>query len=268
MPRDRGTEQLGNHSEAALQDEIAKRDRDAMVLEHMSLVERIAWGIHLKLPGNILLEDVVHSGVVGLLDAIDKYDPRRQVPFSTYAGFRIRGEILDSLRHLDWGSRELRRKARQLEQTRNSLGMRLSHVPDETELAYELGMPLDKFRSLVARLHSLQISNFADGQALEHVECRRPQENPFIRSRQTELRQLLQHVIADLPDKERCVLQLHYFEELTLAEVGSVLGLAERTAGYIHSIAVKHVRSRFAKLTAAERVISTARVPGPQSARV
>ena len=254
---------MGNHADAALQDHITKWERDAVVLEHMSLVERIAWGICLKLPGNILLEDLVHSGVVGLLDAIDKYDPLRNVPFPVYASFRIRGEILDSLRHLDWGSRELRQKARQLEQSRDSLTKRLKYVPDETELAHELGMQLHEFRSLVARLHGLQISDFAN-EALDRVACKRLQENPFVRCLQTELKQLLQHVIAELPDKERCVLQLHYFGELTLAEVSGVLGLAKTSAEHIHCRAVKRVRSRFDALTAAQRIVSPVNIPSPR----
>jgi len=94
---------MGDHADSALQDHIAKWERDAMVLEHMSLVEHIAWGIYLKLPGNILLEDLVHSGVVGLLDAIDKYDPLRNVPFPVYASFRIRGEIRGAVLQVDGG---------------------------------------------------------------------------------------------------------------------------------------------------------------------
>jgi len=223
-----------------------------MVLKHMYLVERIASVIHFKLPRNILLEDIVHSGVVGLLDAIDKYDPLRGVPFACYAGYRIRGAILDSLRVLDWGSRGLRRKARDLEQTRQSLSYRLCRVPDETEVALAVGMQLHEYRPLVAELNDLRISDMSEDQVMEQLTWRSLQQNPYDQCLQTELTELLEQVMAELPDKERCVLQLHYFGELPLVEVSGRLGLAKDTASCIHSRAVKRVRARFSRLKVAE----------------
>jgi RNA polymerase sigma factor FliA len=129
--------------------------RQRLILDNMVEVRRIARRIHARLPGHVLLEDLVHSGVVGLIEAVDKFDPTRNVSLQAYAQFRIRGAILDGLRDLDWSSRFLRRQARFIEQARSKLIAILGRAPSESEVADELGLRLDKLQHTLTNLHSL-----------------------------------------------------------------------------------------------------------------
>jgi RNA polymerase sigma factor for flagellar operon FliA len=230
-------------------------ERDRILLEQLPQVRYLARRIHERLPRHVPLEDLVHAGVIGLIDALNKFDHSKHVQFSSYAKFRIRGAILDSLREMDWGPRELRRKARKVEEAHRKLSMELSRAPSESEVAAELGLELKEFQLLLGELDSLEIGSLRvqspwDGKEedlCDHLPSA-PEDTPFFRCLGAEMKGLLARVIAELPQKEQEVLVLYYFEELTMKEVGAVLGIGESRVSQIHSLAVLRLRGRLTEL--------------------
>lgn len=226
-------------------------ERERILMNQLPQVRYIARRIRERLPRHIALEDLVHAGVVGLIDALHKFDPSKHVQFSSYAKFRIRGAILDSLRELDWSPRDLRRKARALQEAHTRLSGALGRVPTETELAAELGLELRAFQSLLTELDGLEIGSLrvqspSDGREedlCEHIS-NPPEETPYFQCLKSELKQLLAQGIDELPEKERQVLSLYYYEDLTMKEVGQDLGIGESRVSQIHSIAVIRLRTR------------------------
>jgi RNA polymerase sigma factor for flagellar operon FliA len=240
--------QAGEKPYAGWQDED---ERERILLEQLPQVRSIARRIHEKLPRHVPFEDLVHAGVLGLMDALQKFDQGKHVQFSSYAKFRIRGAILDSLRELDWSPRDLRRKARLLEETSLQLSARLGRAPAEPEMAKELGMELSAFQHLLGEIKGLEIGSFRiesshDGREEDLCEYLPddPEDTPYHRCLESEIKHLLARVIDELPEKERQVLALYYFEELTMKEVGVALGVGESRVSQIHSLAIIRLRSR------------------------
>jgi len=226
-------------------------ERERVLMEQLPQVRYIARRIHERLPRHVPFEDLVHAGVVGLIDALNKFDQSKHVQFSSYAKFRIRGAILDSLRELDWSPRELRRKGRMIEQAYSRLSGTLGRAPGENELAAELGIELRELQSLLAELDglelgSLRVESARDGHEEDLCEyiSAAPEETPFFACLQSEMKELLAAAIAELPEKERKVLTLYYYEELTMKEVGAVLGIGESRVSQIHSLAMLRLRAR------------------------
>src|SRR5581483_2029670 len=238
---------------AAWQDE---EERQRLLTEQLPQVRYIARRIHERLPRHVPLEDLVHAGVVGLIDALHKFDRSKRVQFGSYAKFRIRGAILDSLREMDWSPRDLRRQSRRLEEALDKLRLVLGRTPTETELAEELDIALPSLQKLLGELSSLEIGslrvispeNGREEDLCEFLPNGRDEGplNQFLRS---EMNELLARAIDELPEKDRQVLSLYYFEELTMKEVGAVLGVGESRVSQIHSMAVLRLRARMAELT-------------------
>ncbi len=241
-------------------------EREHLLTEQLPLVRYIARRIHERLPRHVPFEDLVHAGVIGLIDALQKYDRSKYVQFASYAKFRIRGAILDSLREMDWSPRDLRRKARQLEEANNRLSSELGRSPSEQELADDLGLDLHELQSLLGEINGLEIGSLRvisprDGQEEDLCEFlpNDPEDTPLFTCLRSEMKQLLAGAIDELPEKERQVLALYYFEELTMKEVGAVLGVGESRVSQIHSMAVVRLRARLAELTSpAPRTASAA----------
>ncbi len=239
-------------------------ERERVLMEQLPQVRSIARRIHEKLPRHVPLEDLVHAGVLGLMDALQKFDQGKHVQFSSYAKFRIRGAILDSLRELDWSPRDLRRKARLLEETSLQLSARLGRAPGEAEMAKELGLELSAFQHLLGEIKGLEIGSFRiesqDGREEDLCEYLPddPEDTPYHRCLEGEIKQLLARVIGELPEKERQVLALYYFEELTMKEVGVTLGVGESRVSQIHSLAIVRLRARLGELQGAKPAASAA----------
>jgi len=238
----------------AWQDE---QERERLLMEQLPQVRYIARRIHERLPRHVPFEDLVHAGVIGLIDALHKYDQGKHVQFGSYAKFRIRGAILDSLREMDWSPRDLRRKARRLEEANNTLRSRLGHNPSESELAAELGIDLRGLQMLLGEIDGLEVGSLRvqsprDGKEEDLCEYLPddPEETPLLLCLRSEMKELLTRAIEELPEKERQVLALYYYEELTMKEVGAVLGVGESRVSQIHSMAVARLRARLAELTA------------------
>jgi RNA polymerase sigma factor FliA len=235
-----------------------KDERDRILLEQLPQVRYLARRIHERLPRHVPLEDLIHAGVIGLIDALNKFDHSKHVQFGSYAKFRIRGAILDSLREMDWGPRELRRKARKVEEAHRKLSLELSRAPTEPEMAKELGLALGEFQHLLGELDSLEVGSLRiespwDGKEEDLCDYlpNAPEDTPFFRCLRSEMKDLLAKVIAELPQKEQQVLSLYYFEELTMKEVGAVLGIGESRVSQIHSLAVVRLRSRLEEMMSA-----------------
>jgi len=239
-------------------------ERERILVEQLPQVRYIARRIHERLPRHVPYEDLVHAGVIGLMDALNKYDRSKRVQFSSYAKFRIRGAILDSLREMDWGPRELRRKARRMEEAHNRLSLELGRAPTEPEMAAELGLGLREFQLLLGELDGLEVGSLRiesprDGKEEDLCDYlpNAPEDTPFFRCLSSEMKRLLGRVIGELPEKERQVLALYYYEELTMKEVGAVLGIGESRVSQIHSLAVVRLRARLEELMGAGRAVAT-----------
>src|SRR5579884_3403506 len=231
-------------------------EQERVLLEHLPVVRFLARRIHERLPKHVDLEDLVSAGVVGLLDAFAKFNPDKKVQFRSYAQFRIRGAILDSLRTLDWSPRELRRKGRAVEQAIRVLTARLGRTPSENEIAAELGMELGDYHQLLGELKGLEIgtlhmerSEDSGEEELAYVPNRQ-EDDPLFRCLEGELRERLAEAIRKLPERERLVMTLYYYEEMTMKEIGLTLGVVESRVSQIHASAVLRLRAMLADLAA------------------
>ncbi len=230
-------------------------ERERLLLEHLPQVRYIARRIHDRLPAQVPLEDLIHARVVGLIDAVEKFDPGKNVQLKSYAKFRIRGAILDSLRELDWSPRHLRRQARQIEEAHRDLKLRLGRVASEPELAAELGMKLEEFQHLLGDLRGLDLGSLqtesTDTKSDEEAVSYRPggaEKDPFFLCLRGEMKSLVASALEDLDEKERQVVTLYYLEELTMKEVGAVLGVGESRVSQIHSAALVRLRARLEEI--------------------
>ena len=232
-------------------------EQERVLLEHLPVVRFLARRIHERLPQHVDIEDLVSAGVVGLLDAFTKFDPDKKVQFRSYAQFRIRGAILDSLRTLDWSPRELRRKGRAVEEAIRVLTSRLGGAPNESDVAREMGLSLEEYQQLLGDLKGLEIGTLhaernedSGEEELAYVPGN-PEEDPLFRCLRGELEERLAEAIQNLPDRERLVMTLYYYEEMTMREIGLALGVVESRISQVHASAVAHLRAALKDLAAA-----------------
>jgi len=230
-------------------------ERERLLMEHLPSVRFIARKLHQTLPRHVELDDLISAGMVGLMEACNRFDARRHVQFKSYAQFRIRGAILDWLRTLDWGPRELRRKARAIAETTRVLAQRLGRAPGEHEIAEAMEIELEELQQLVGELRSLELGSLnaehskdEEDEELEYVPAS-ADEDPLFLCLAAESRQRLIDAIEELPEKERLVLTLYYYEELTMREIGLTLGVVESRVSQIHSGAVRRLRSSLGQTT-------------------
>jgi RNA polymerase sigma factor for flagellar operon FliA len=233
---------------------LSEAERERMMLEHMPAVRWMARRIHERLPQHVDMEDLVSAGTVGLLDAFRKFDPAKKVQFRSYAQFRIRGAILDSLRTLDWSPRDLRRKGRAVEEAIRQLTARCGRAPTEPEVAREMGLGLEEYQQLLGELKGLEIgtlhlepSEDSGEEELAYIP-NHPEDDPLFRCLRGEMRERLTAAIEQLPERERLVVTLYYYEEMTMKEIGLALGVVESRVSQIHSSAVVHLRARLQDL--------------------
>jgi RNA polymerase sigma factor for flagellar operon FliA len=230
--------------------DLLTADQEKLMIEHLPIVRFIARRIHERIPQRVPIEDLYSAGVVGLLDAFSRFDPSKKVQFGTYAHFRIRGAMLDSLRALDWSPRELRRKARAVEQAIQTLTAQCRRSPSDLEIAEKLHIDLAAYQHLLGELKGLEIGTLhslrCDDSGEEELTClpSRPEDDPLFRYLQADMRERLIEAIGDLPERERLVMTLYYYEETTMKEIGLILGVVESRVSQIHASAVLHLRDR------------------------
>ena len=227
-----------------------EEDFQQIVLEQLPHVKYIARRIHEHLPKHVPYEDLVQAGMVGLLDALNKFDSEKNVKFASYAKFRIRGAILDSLREMDWSPRDLRRRSREIDMVVQKLQTELGRTASESELAKALGLSLAEFQALIHEIRGLEIGSLQceineDGQEADLAQnIPGPEdEDPLTLCEKGEMNERLRKAVAKLPEREQQVLMLYYQQELTMREVGELMGVGESRVSQIHSLAVRHLRA-------------------------
>jgi len=231
---------------------IDKRTKEKLILEYAPLIRFIAQKIAVRLPSNIEFDDLVSSGVIGLMDAIDKYDPSRDNKFKTYAEFRIRGAILDELRAQDWVPRSVREKAKQLERAHVRLEQKLGRMPTEDELTKELVISKDEYYDLLNQVKSVSILSLDEAGSFNSSDrksilsllesCKIP--SPFAQLNLKDIKEVVTKAIEALPEKQRLVLSLYYYEDLNLKEIGEVLDVTESRVSQLHTQAILWLRRK------------------------
>ena len=240
-------------------------------MSQLAEVHFIARQIHERLPGGVSLEDLVHSGVLGLLEATQRYDSTKNVQFKTFAQFRIRGAILDSLRELDRASRRLRTKSRNLNAASEQLSLRLGRQATEEEIAHEVGLDLAALRKLAGTLRSLEPADRQVVSGKDRTETRdliesapaNSEESPLAQCLRSEMRQHLAQAMSKLSQRDKQILSLYYFEQLTMREIASILKLKNSRISQIHSAALAKLRAHLeAKELSADSQTAAVSVPG------
>ncbi len=221
---------------------ISRRDR--VVLEHLPLVKAIAVRVHENLPVHVDLDDLVHAGILGLFDAATRYNPDKQVAFSSYAKHRIKGAILDSLRQLDWASRDLRRRHKQVEAATRDLAATLHRTPTEAEVAAKMGVEVDRWRQMMIDLRSVGLVSAStrgnDGEDLPAPDFpSNPDTQPDRMCAHEQLREVLDSAMHTLPERYQKVVVLYYTNEMTMKEIGGLLGINESRVSQIHKAALE-----------------------------
>ncbi len=209
-------------------EEGTSADRERLILEHLPQVRLIARRIHERLPDNVSLDDLISTGVVGLIAAVDNFDPSHGVQLKTYAEHKIRGAILDGLREMDWAPKNKRRRAKQIEAAIASLEQQLRRVPGEEEIAAELKVSLEEYQQWLYEVRGLTIGSFEfasedqDGDLLDYLPDS-DDKLPSTTLERAELERLLAQAIDQMPKAERTVLSLYYHEEATLREIAEIM---------------------------------------------
>ena len=224
----------------------AKRDR--VVLEHLPLVKAIAVRVHENLPVHVDLDDLVHAGVLGLFDAATKYNPEKKVVFSSYAKHRIKGAILDSLRQLDWASRDLRRRHKQVEAVTRELSTTLQRMPTEAEVAEKLGVDVERWRQMMMDLRNVGLVS-ASARSNDYDDLpapdfpSKPETQPDNMCAREQMRSVLGVAMKTLPERYQKVVLLYYTNEMTMKEIGGVLGINESRVSQIHKSALEKMHT-------------------------
>jgi RNA polymerase sigma factor for flagellar operon FliA len=237
--------------------------RDRLILTYAPLVKYVAGRLGSGLPAHVDENDLVSYGLLGLIGAIERFDPDRDIKFETYAIARIKGSIIDELRAMDWVPRSVRSRARDIERAIGELERKLMRAPTDEEIAEKLGVTTDDLndslseigRSSIAALDELwTISSGAGGDQVALIDTIEDTHGPEPQSElaQTELREALGEAIARLPEREKLVVTLYYYEELTLREIGEVLGVTESRVSQLHTKAILRLKARLAGSPARE----------------
>jgi RNA polymerase sigma factor for flagellar operon FliA len=235
----------------------ANRDRqlrDRLILTYAPLVKFVAGRLGSGLPAHVDEGDLVSYGLLGLIGAIERYDPDRDVKFETYAIARIKGSIIDELRAMDWVPRSVRARARDIERAIGELEAHSGRVPNEEEIAAKLGVSQDELdenlleisRSSIAALDELWTISSTGGDQVALIDTIEDTQGPEPQAAlaQTEMREALGEAIARLPEREKLVVTLYYYEELTLREIGEVLGVTESRVSQLHTKAILRLKAR------------------------
>ena len=230
-----------------------KKIREHFVKQYAPLVKYVAGKIAIGMPQNVDFDDLVGYGVFGLLDAIEKFDPNKDIKFKTYAVTRIRGAIYDELRSIDWVPRSVRQKAKELERVIGKLENRLGRSAKDEEISMELGISVKDLRTLILKISGASILSLSDVwyvgdesdkvSVMETIESPRSL-NPDVIVEREEVKNIIIQAISGLPDKEKKVLILYYYEDLTLKEIGEVLQVTESRISQLHTKAIMRLRSK------------------------
>ncbi len=227
---------------------LADDEREKLILDHLPQVRLIARRIHERLPESVSLDDLVSTGIVGLIAAIDRFDAAHNVKLKTYAEYKIRGAILDSLRGLDWAPRQQRRRSKQIEAAISVVEQRLHRTPSEEEIAQQLGLSIEEYHEWLVEIRGLNLGSLENASPdpenrdlLQYIADDK-EAGPFRLLEQSELKKLLAEAISNMPDAEKTVLSFYYHEELTLREISKIMRLHESRISQLKSQAILRLR--------------------------
>jgi RNA polymerase sigma factor for flagellar operon FliA len=229
--------------------DTAAADREQLILDHLPQVRLIARRIHERVPESVTLDDLISTGVVGLINAIDRFDPAHGVKLKTYAEYKIRGAILDSLRGLDWAPRQQRKRSKQIEAAISRVEQRLHRTPSEDEVAQELKVSLTEYHEWLIDIRGLNIGSLEatppdeEGNDLLKFVAGDEESWPSHVVERSELQKVLAKAIGALPDMEKNVLSFYYHEELTLREISKIVNLHESRISQIKTQAILRLRT-------------------------
>jgi len=228
------------------QESMDSKNREELILKYAPLVKQIAERMALRLPPNISKEELIGPGVLGLFDAIDKFDSKRGIKFRTYANLRIKGAILDELRKMDWISRSVRRNINRIEDAIRTLELKLGREPKDDEIAEEMGLDLDSYYKMISRSQGVNLLSLdelmLDGTTFKVSKQASDQPSPIEELKVKEIKSIIYKALSTLSKKEQIVLSLYYYDELTLKEIAQVLSLTESRISQIHSKAIIRLR--------------------------
>ncbi len=233
--------------------ERTEEERDKLIVEHLPHVRIIARRIHERLPASVSMDDLISNGTIGLISAIDNFDPTQNVKLKTYAEYRIRGAILDGLRTLDWAPRQKRRMGRQIEAAIAAAQQRFGRAPAEAEIASELGISVEEYRAWLVDTESLQVADLEvagpgeEGFSLLKFAATPASQSPAQLLERAELERLIVSAIESMPAAERTVLSLYYFEELNLREIAQIMDLHLSRISQLKSQAILRLRTVIGK---------------------
>ncbi len=231
---------------------VSADQKDKLIMEYAPLIKFIAQKIAVRLPSNIELDDLISSGVIGLMDAIEKYDPTRDNKFKTYAEFRIRGSILDELRAQDWVPRSVRDKAKMLDRTVIELEAELGRTVTDEEVCERLKITMDDFHDLVNQVRPVSLLSIDDAATFSNVDKKSilnilegtKYNNPYNQLNIKSVKSIVAKAIEDLPERQKLVLSLYYFEDLNLKEIGKILRVTESRVSQLHAQAITRLRAK------------------------
>ncbi|HBN16377.1 RNA polymerase sigma factor FliA [Pseudohongiella sp. SYSU M77423] len=233
---------------ATLYQDVQVAGADDLVIQHAPLVKRIAHHLLMRMPSSVQLDDLIQSGMIGLLEAARKYDVSKGASFETYAGIRIRGAMLDEIRRGDWAPRSVHRKNRQVAEAVKAIEARTGTDAKDHEIAAEMGVDLDTYYTILQDASGSRLFSFDDltqGGDDSSIEVASGEvSGPSEELQEDNFREHLSEAIDGLPEREKLVLALYYDEELNLKEIGEVLGVSESRVSQIHSQAALRLRSR------------------------
>jgi RNA polymerase sigma factor for flagellar operon FliA len=232
----------------------SKVAKDKLLLEYAPLVKYIAQRIAINLPASVDRDDLVSSGILGLVKAVETFEPERGFKFETYAGHKIRGAILDDLRAMDWVPRSVRQKARDLQRVYAKLENELGRMPYDDEVCKELNISMKEFEEILSEVTPATIVSLEEAMPDRETDSKELRiidtiedpgsENPLKELGFNEVKDILKEAIAGLPEKEKLVIALYHYEELTLKEIGVVLDISESRVSQIHSKVILKLRSK------------------------
>ncbi len=230
---------------------IDAQQREELIIKYSSLIKYLAGKLAMRLPPHISIDDLISSGTIGLIDAINKFDPSKNIQFKTYAEFRIRGAMLDELRSLDWVPRSVRRKIADIERAYSALQKELGRPAEDEEVAERMGLRLDEFYRLIDTVKGVSLldisvirrktSDNSDDDIFELI-ADESQTDPFASISFAQMREVIAGAIDELPEKERLVVSLYYYEDLTMREIGEIMGYTESRISQIHTKSVLRLR--------------------------
>lgn len=228
-------------------------ERDMLIIEHLPQVRMIARRIHERLPESVGMDDLISNGTLGLISAIDNFDPNQNVKLKTYAEYRIRGAILDGLRTLDWAPRQKRRMGKQIEAAIAAAQQRLGRAPIEEEIASQLGIPLAEYREWLVDTEGLQVADLEvsgvgeEGFSLLKFAATDASQSPAMLLERAELERVVAAAIENMPKTERTVLSLYYFEEMNLREIAQIMDLHLSRISQLKTQAILRLRTVIGK---------------------